>query len=128
MGSEGRECVDRLLSSEIVVALGRSVDKLSQEISARMQLIDRLQGALQRMQDGLERLQRDRSMPDSTHVPGFLTLDANAAIVEIDAPCATLLGEPAQRLLNRRFTCLVIPDEREHWGRVSSDALVGERT
>ncbi len=126
MGSEGRECVDRILTSEIAVALGRSVDKLSQEISARMQLIDRLQEALQRMQDGLEGLQCDHFTPDSTHAPGFLTLDANATIVEIDVPCAALLGEPAPRLLNRRFTSLVIPDEREHWGRVISDALVRE--
>ena len=126
MGNEGREFVDSVLSSEIADVLGRSADKMRREIDTRMLLLDRSKESLLCMQEGLNRFQRERLVLGRSSAQGFLTLDTNAHIVDIDAPCADLLGEPAEKLLNRRFACVVNPEERGFLGRVIDDALVRE--
>ncbi len=126
MGNEGREFVDSVLSSEIADVLGRSAEKMRREIDARMLLLDRSKESLLGMQEGLSRFQCERREPGGRSQQGFLTLDANALIVDIDGPCADLLGEPAEKLLNRRFACVVSPDERGFLGGVIDDALTRE--
>lgn len=126
METKEKEHVDRALSSEIVGALSRAADKMSRDIGARMQLVDRQKESLQRMRHALERPPRGYPVTDSQFSPGFLTIDANTSVVEIDMPCAVILGEPTEQLLNRRLTSFVIPDEREHWGRVIRETLARE--
>jgi len=126
MGSQRKSDVDSALSSEIAIAVGRLVDKMGREIAGRVQRVDGLKASLLRL----------RSLLDAAHGGGpegrkafpfvFLTLGENTAIIDIDAACAGLLGEPAERLLGRRLTCFIIPDEREHWVRIFSDALAHE--
>ena len=117
MNNEELNCVDATLSREIGVALSRSAEKMSREIAARMQRLERQKTSLQHMNDVLSLSRRKFSGVGDQAVFGFLSLGADATIIEIDPQCARLFGAPPEFWPGRRLTSLVIPDEREYWVR-----------
>ena len=87
----------------------------------------------QRVLDGQARLlqglrksvgQYERAMTGTSQGrTGFLSMNANGMIVAVNNIAAGLLGEGRERLVGRRLSALIIPDEREHWHRFLSDTL-----
>ena len=126
MGSERKGDVDSALSSEMAIAVGRSVDKMCHEIAGRVQRVDGLKASLLRLRSLLDAAHCGGPEGGKVLSPVFLSLGENMAIIDVDAACAGFLGEPAERLLGRRLTCFIIPDEREHWTRVFNDTLAHE--
>jgi PAS domain S-box-containing protein len=52
---------------------------------------------------------------------GYLTLDHEGQIVELNLTAATLLGEPRRNLLRKRFSRFVVRQDRERWIRFLID-------
>lgn len=121
MSNEGTKRVDTELSSELGTALSRQVSRTLGDVTERIRRLDHEKQSLMRLLDLLGALPGRRGV-DGAVV--FLSLGTNATIVEADAGCAGLFGMAPDRLLGRRLTSLVTPEEREHWSRFFDATLV----
>ncbi len=74
--------------------------------------------ALREAQQGLEQ-SRDRYVDLYEFAPlGYLTLNLTGLILDLNLKAVTLLGVQRKKLLKRRFTNLVIPEDQGGWAKI----------
>jgi diguanylate cyclase (GGDEF)-like protein/PAS domain S-box-containing protein len=100
-------------------ARAHTIDRPAEEIIHELQVY---QTALEMQNEELRRMQllmeetRDRYVDFYDIAPvGYLTLDSDATIDEINLTGATLLGEARSDLLHRRFAGFIAPEDRDIW-------------
>jgi len=110
--AEAERQIDRAPPGE---PLAGSPDDLLHELQVHQVELEMQNEALRRSQAELE-ASRDRYVDLYDFAPvGYLTLDANGMIEELNLTAATLLGAERKALLTRRFTAQVIAEDQNRW-------------
>ena len=90
-------------------------DALLQELQVHQIELEMQNGALRSVQTELE-ASRDRYLNLYDFAPvGYLTLNSNGMIEELNLTAATLLGAERKNLLTRRFTAQVVAEDQNRW-------------
>jgi diguanylate cyclase (GGDEF)-like protein/hemerythrin-like metal-binding protein/PAS domain S-box-containing protein len=93
----------------------RPADKLLHELQVHQIEIEIQNENLRQSQIDLEK-SRDRYVEFYDFAPvGYLTLNRSACISELNLTCAALLGNDRGQFLQRRFSTLVAPEDRDRW-------------
>ncbi len=58
---------------------------------------------------------------------GYLTLNQNSLIQDINLPGAELLGVERNKLLGRRFASFVAPEDQDHWNHLFHSAIKSDQ-
>ncbi len=110
--AEAERQIDRAPPGE---PLAGSPDDLLHELQVHQVELEMQNEALRRSQAELE-ASRDRYVDLYDFAPvGYLTLDANGMIGELNLTAAALLGVERKDLLTRRFTAQVIAEDQNRW-------------
>lgn len=95
----------------------RSPDELLRSLAVHQIELELLNDELRRAAIVIEN-SRDRYLDLYDFAPiGYLTLNREGVIIEINLTCASLLGEERNKLINRRFVSRVMPEDNERWHR-----------
>ncbi len=95
----------------------RPAEELLHELEVHQIELEMQNEALRQSQVELEK-SRDRYMDFYDFAPaGYLTLNHDGMIDEVNLPGAALLGVERSRLLRRRFAPFVAPEDRDRWYR-----------
>ena len=124
--SDERRSQDHLLSSDTKARIAESFEMLLLEIREHQQNLDKQRNVLLQMQFSAERTCSRQKAENGAGPLPCLTLNKSACIAEIDPSCARLLGEPADKLLGRRFSSFLLADVRESWYATFKAAMAGE--
>lgn len=90
-------------------------EELLHELQVHQIELEMQNEALRAAESDLE-ASRDRYVDLYEFAPvGYFTLDSKGLIEELNLTAATLLGVERNKLLERRFTDLVIPEDRDRW-------------
>ena len=94
-----------------------SAEQVAHELQVHQIELEMQNETLRKAQTELE-ASRDRFVDLYDFAPvGYLTLDANGLIEELNLTAATLLGRERVKLLKRGFSSLVAPEDRDRWTR-----------
>ncbi len=122
MSESELHCVDGELSTDAERFVSMTKARILRETVERQRVLDGQARLLQGLRESVG--QYERTMTGASHGrTGFLSMNASGMIVAVDDIAADLLGEGRERLVGRRLSALIIPDEREHWHRFLSDTL-----
>lgn len=124
MNDSGNRRVDSDLVDGVEHFVSATSDRMQREIVERQRALDRQKDSLQGLLRSLEEFDRARAAARTRTV--FLSMNESGSILEIDDGAAHLLGECRERILGRRLTSFIVPDEREHWHRFLCDTLAHE--
>ena len=124
--SDERRSQDHLLSSDTKARIAESFEMLLLEIREHQQNLEKQRNVLLQMQFSAERTCSRQKAENGAGPLPCLTLNKSACIAEIDPSCARLLGEPADKLLGRRFSSFLLADVRESWYATFKAAMAGE--
>jgi len=106
--------------------LARPAEELLHELQVHQVELEMQNEALRQAQIALEE-SRDRYVDLYEFAPvGYLTLGAEGLIEEINLTGATLLGRERKKLLQRRFTSLVVPEDQDRCIRHFMDVKHGD--
>jgi len=127
---QDRESRQRRAAAEAQVARdlpaatdARPAEELLHELQVHQIELEMQNEALRQAQIDLE-ASRDRYADLYEFAPvGYLTLDANGMIAEINLTGATLLGTDRKQSLRRRFTSFVSPEGQDRWMLHFLDAI-----
>jgi len=125
MNDSGNRRVDSDLVAGVEHFVSMTGDRMLREIVERQRALKRQMDSLQGLMHSLEEFDRTRAVAGA-HRTVFLSMNESGSIVEIDGGAAQLLGERPERIVGRRLTSFIVPDEREHWHRFLCDTLAHE--
>lgn len=104
----------------------RSAEDLLHELQVHQVDLEMQNEALRQAQSELE-ASRDSYVDLYDFAPvGYLTLNRNGVIEKLNLTAATLLGAERKKLLERRFTALVVSDDRNRWMQYFSTMMKQE--
>lgn len=126
MGDSEQRACDRVLSADGAARLSTSFAALEKSIAELQRRLKRQGGALSEMRRSLERARIRQTNARGVFVLPLLTIDVNGYINAADAASARLFGVPRGKLLGRRFSSLLLPDQRERWVTLFASALAAE--
>jgi PAS domain S-box-containing protein len=113
----------RLDSSRIAAPAGRSADELLHELQVHQIELELQNETLRQTQMALEE-SRDRYVDLYEFAPvGYLTLSGEGLIESINLSGTVLLGMERSKLMQRRFSQFVTPEDRERWHRFFAGLL-----
>ena len=99
-------------------AEGPAATDLMHELQVHQIELEIQNEALREAQQALEE-SRDRYVDLYEFAPlGYLTLNLNGLILDLNLKAVTLLGVQRKKLLKRRFTNLVIPEDQGGWAKI----------
>ncbi len=94
---------------------GRPVEEILHELQVHQIELEMQNEELRRAQVIIEE-SRDRYVDFYDFAPvGYVTLNRDATIDEINLAGAALLGEERRKLLHRRFVAYIAAEDRDHW-------------
>lgn len=125
MNDSGNRRVDSDLVAGVEHFVSMTSDRMLREIVERQRALNRQMDSLQGLMHSLEEFDRTRAVAGADRTV-FLSMNESGSIVEIDGGAAQLLGERPERIVGRRLTSFIVPDEREHWHRFLCDTLAHE--
>jgi len=107
----------------VAAASARSTEELLHELQLHQTELEMQNEVLRETQIALEK-SRDCYLDLYEFAPiGYLTLTRDALIAEINLAGAALLGEERGKLIRRRFTAFVTPEERDRWHQIFTHTL-----
>ena len=117
---------DGALSGQSGAWLAASFSSLGEDIAGLQRQFDQQRRTLREMRRLLARAHSRQTGADGEYLFPLLTIDGEARISALDSACAKLLGEPAERLIGRRFAALLAPDQRAQWSTLFAATLASD--
>jgi PAS domain S-box-containing protein len=115
MGNHLREAAEAQLAQSPQASAVQPSKRLLHELQVHQIELEMQNDALRYAQNELQ-VARDRYADLYDFAPvGYLTLNPDGMIAEINLTGVKLLGKERKKLLQKRFTALVIPDHRDRW-------------
>lgn len=107
----------QLANTLVVKSPERPIEELLHELQVHQIELEMQNDALRQTQIALEE-SRDRYVDLYEFAPiGYLTLTLHGLIAQINLTGATLLRKDRNKLLQKRFTSFVIPEDQDRWTR-----------
>ena len=125
MSDSGNRCTDSDLVDGVEQFVSTTRERMLREIVDRQRSLDRQKDSLHRLLKSLNEYGRGRALVGANRTV-FLSMNESGSIVEIDDDAAHLLDEDRERIVGRRLTSFIVPDEREHWHRFLCETLMHE--
>jgi PAS domain S-box-containing protein len=110
-----RDQAEADLAHHPLAAAARPAEELLHELHVHQAELEMQNEALRQAQNALEE-SRDRYVDLYEFAPvGYLTLDADGLIEQLNLTAVTLLGSERKKLLQRSFTAQVLAEDQPRW-------------